>query len=57
MKTYRNKLKTINKFRAHDSKGVKKVFELKSGETMESDREVKGYGLEEIPEKTKQGDK
>lgn len=36
------------KFRAHDAKGVKRVFELKQGKTMESDREVRFGGLEEV---------
>ena len=43
---YKNITEGILKFRAHDSKGNKKVFELKPGKEMESDREVKLGGLE-----------
>ena len=50
---YKNVTEGTLKFRAHDSKGVKKVFELKSGEEMESDRIVKFGGLEKVTEKAK----
>ena len=45
---YKNITKGILKFRAHDSKGKKKVFELKPGKEMESDREVHFDGLEQV---------
>ena len=45
---YKNTTKGILKFRAHDSKGIKKVFELKAGTEMESDREVHLGGLEKV---------
>ncbi len=48
---YRNKLKETIKFRGYDKNGVEKVFELKEGEEMESDRKTVHYGLEEIGEK------
>ncbi|MAF50797.1 MAG: hypothetical protein CMH64_01775 [Nanoarchaeota archaeon] len=47
---YKNTSKRVLKFRAHDSKGNKKLFELKPGKEMESDREVRlgEEGLEEV---------
>ena len=48
MPKYKNTTKDVLKFRAHNSKGIVKVFELKSDEEMESDREVSLKGLEEI---------
>ena len=43
---YKNVSDGILKFRAHDKKGIVKVFELKPGQVMESDREVGHRGLE-----------
>ncbi len=43
---YKNVTEGILRFRAHDSKGKKRVFELKPGKEMESDREVRLGGLE-----------
>ncbi len=45
---YKNITKEVLKFRAHNSKGIVKVFELKQGEEMESDREVRFGGLEKV---------
>lgn len=45
---YKNISKEVLKFRAHNSKGIVKVFELKPGKEMESDREVRFGGLEEV---------
>ncbi|MEK0337253.1 MAG: hypothetical protein QQN41_07460 [Nitrosopumilus sp.] len=45
---YKNITKGVLKFRAHDSKGIVKVFELKPGKEMESDRAVNLGGLEEV---------
>ena len=57
---YKNKTKDIIKFRAHDSKGIVQVFELKPGEEMESDRKVENIGLEKAgkgkSEKNDKGD-
>jgi len=50
---YKNITEKILKFRANDSKGIKKVFELKPDEEMESDRIVSFGGLEQIKEKDK----
>ena len=50
---YKNTTKGILKFRAADSNGIKKVFELKPDKEMESDREVKLGGLELVKEKAK----
>ena len=49
---YKNVTKNTLRFRAADSKGKKKVFELKPGEEFESDREAHLGGLE-LTEKTK----
>ena len=57
---YKNKTDRVLKFRANDKNGKKRVFELESGKTMESDREVIYPGLELIEEKeknNKKGDK
>ncbi len=43
---YKNVTEKILRFRANDSKGKKRVFELKPGKEMESDREVRHGGLE-----------
>ena len=43
---YKNISDEVLKFRANDSNGIKKVFLLKPGEEMESDREVRFGGLE-----------
>ncbi len=48
MTTYKNVTKANLRFRAPDSKGIKKVFELKPGEEMESDRELRLGGLEKV---------
>jgi len=48
---YKNVTKGILKFRAHDSKGIKKEFELKPNDTVESDRELSLGGLEKIKSK------
>ncbi len=57
---YKNITKGVLRFRAHDSKGIVKVFELKPGKEMESDREVRFGGIEEVgkgkSKKTKEGD-
>ena len=60
---YKNNTDEILKFRAHDSKGKKKIFELKPGKEIESDRvidfqglELVGKGKEKIEKKSK-GDK
>ena len=45
---YRNKLKETIKFRGYDKNGVEKVFELKEGDEMESDRTTVHQGLEEV---------
>ena len=47
---YKNITKKVLRFRATDSKGNKKLFELKPGKEMESDREVnfRDGGLEEV---------
>lgn len=45
---YKNVTKGNLRFRAADSKGVKRVFDLKPGEEMESDREVRLGGLEKV---------
>ena len=52
---YKNVSENILKFRAHDSKGIKKVFELKPDKEMESDREVRFGGLEKVSEKVGKG--
>ncbi|KKM53676.1 hypothetical protein LCGC14_1554140 [marine sediment metagenome] len=52
---YKNTSDRILKFRAHDKKGIVKVFELKPGKEMESDREVGVGGLEKISEKEGKG--
>ncbi len=44
---YKNVTKGVLKFRAHDSKGIVKVFELNPDDEMESDREVTCDGLEQ----------
>lgn len=51
---YKNTTKGILKFRANDSKGEKKIFELKPEEEFESDREVHLGGLE-LTEKAGKG--
>ena len=47
---YKNTTDKILRFRATDSKGKKKVFELKPGKEFESDREVnfRDGGLEKV---------
>ncbi len=45
---YKNMTDGILKFRAHNSKGIIQVFELKPDEEMESDREVGFGGLEKV---------
>ena len=50
---YKNIGEGVLRFRAHDKDGVKKVFELKPDEEMESDRLVSLGGLEEIKETKK----
>ncbi len=45
---YKNTTEGVLQFRAHDSKGKKKVFILKPGKEMESDREVSFGGLEKV---------
>ncbi len=45
---YKNTTKGTLRFRAHDSKGIVRVFELKPGNEMESDREVRFGGLEKV---------
>ncbi len=52
---YKNVTEGILKFRANDSKGVKKVFELKVGQEMDSDREVRFGGLEKVNDKEGKG--
>lgn len=47
---YKNITKGNLKFRANDKNGLKKVFELKPNEEIESDRIVSFGGLEEIKE-------
>ncbi len=55
---YKNVTDGVLRFRAHDSKGVKKVFELKAGKEFESDREVRLGGLEKVGKgKTNKKDK
>jgi len=51
---YKNITEKILKFRANDLKGVKRVFELKPNEEMESDRRVSFGGLEKIKEVKKE---
>lgn len=48
---YKNITKGVLKFRAHDEKGIKKVFELKPDEEIESDRELSLGGLELVKSK------
>lgn len=45
---YKNATKGVLRFRAHDKNGKKKVFELKPGQNMESDRKVDFVGLEQV---------
>ncbi len=45
---YKNTTNKVLKFRAHNIKGIKEVFELKPDEEMESDREVSFGGLEKV---------
>jgi len=47
---YKNIGKGVLKFRAADSKGIKRIFELKPDEEMESDRIVSFGGLEQVKE-------
>lgn len=47
---YKNVTKEVLKFRAADSKGIKRIFELKPDEVFESDRIVSFGGLELIKE-------
>jgi len=53
---YKNKTEGVLKFRAHDKDGKKRVFEIKPGKEMESDREVSLVGLDKIINKIKKGD-
>ena len=48
---YINKSDGIIKFRANNKEGIKQRFELKPGEIMESDREVRYGHLELVEEK------
>ena len=50
---YKNVTKNVLKFRAHDKKMVKKVFELKPNETLEFGKEVDHNGLELVEENKK----
>ncbi len=50
---YKNGTKEILTFRAHDSKGIVRVFELKPEKEMESDREVRIGGLELVEQEGK----
>ena len=54
---YKNKTEGVLKFRAHDKDGKKRVFEIKPGKEMESDRKVSLSGLELIQNKKEKGDK
>ena len=56
---YKNITKKVLKFRATDSKGKKRVFELKPGKEFESDREVnfRDGGLEEVGKGTSKKNK
>jgi len=49
---YKNVTEGVLKFRAHDLNGEKKVFVLKPGEEMESDREVSFGGLELVKQES-----
>jgi len=53
---YKNTTQGVLKFRAHDKNGKKRVFEIKPGKEMESDRVVSVGGLELIENKIKKGD-
>ena len=50
---YKNTSERLLRFRAHNTKGIIEVFELKPGEEMESDRLVEFGGLEQISGKGK----
>ena len=50
---YKNTTDGILKFRAHNIKGIKQIFELKPDGEMESDREVNFGGLEKVGRGTK----
>ena len=52
---YKNTTKEVLKFRAHDSKGIVRVFELKPGKELELDREFFHGGLELVEEIEKEG--
>mgnify|MGYP003148397668 CR=1 FL=1 len=47
---YKNITKKVLRFRANDSKGNKKLFELKPGKEIETDRKInfRDGGLEEV---------
>ena len=47
---YKNVTKEVLKFRAHDSKGIVRVFELKPEKEIELDREFFHGGLELVEE-------
>ena len=47
---YKNVTKEILKFRANGKDGLKRRFELKPNEEMESDRPISFSGLEQIKE-------
>ena len=52
---YKNVTEGIIRFRAHNSKGIIEVFELKPDEEMESDREVEFGGLKKVSEQDGKG--